>query len=43
MRFSTSLVILYVTSLTAAASWGFEDGSVGIHGKKAGAGGQKEK
>ena len=32
------LLVLSISSLAAAASWGFEDATIAIHGKKAGVG-----
>lgn len=42
--FLSPVLILCSLSLAAAASWGFDEGSVSLHGKKAGVGaGAKEK
>ena len=42
--FSSPTLILCGLSVVVAASWGFDDGSVSLHGRKAGAGaGAKEK
>lgn len=41
---SSAILGLCTTSWATAATWGFDDGSVSIHGKKAGVGaGAKEK